>query len=295
MVYLIQMIRTISETGLLWLDVTNPDEAELTQLAAHYHLHPAAVQDCLQPEHLPKYELIDDTHFIITRYYDPNCSREADNIQAVSRKLAIFCNERFIITIHRQTFDLKAFPGVKDQHELLYLLIRQILSTYEDPVNKLDNDIDFYESRIFLKKRIPDLLKSLYLIKRRIYVIRKLMNLTKETIEKVSLHHKRAVVYQDMRDYYTKLDTQIEEVYDSINTLLNIYISLSSQRTNDVMRVLTVFSAFFLPLTFLVGVYGMNFRYMPELEYHEAYPTVWAVMIIITVLIYSWFKRKGWM
>ena len=283
----------------MWLDVTNPDEAELNELAKTYNLHPAAVQDCLQPEHLPKYELIDDTHFIITRYYDNHCAKDADNIQAISRKLAIFCNAQFIITIHRQAFDLTREVGPKsvkkiELHDILYAIIRRILYTYEEPVNRLDLDIDFYESRIFLKKKIPDLLKSLYIIKRRIYVIRKLINLTKETIEKIASTHKKSVTYQDLKDNYTKLDTQIEEVHESINSLLNIYISLASQRTNDVMRVLTVFSAFFLPLTFLVGVYGMNFKYMPELDSPIAYPIVWGVMIATTLMIYVWFKRKSW-
>jgi len=293
------MIKKISEEPLLWIDVTNPDEKELNDLAATYKLHPAAVQDCLQPEHLPKYELIDETHFIIIRYYDKMCTKDADNIQAISRKLAIFCNKNFIITIHRQSIDfIEPFTDKVKSHELhdlLYLLIKTSISTYEEPVAKLDFDIDFYESRIFLKKRIPDLLKSLYLIKRRIYVIRKLFNLTKDSIDKIATGHKKSVTYQDLKDYYTKLDTSIEEVYDSINSLLNIYISLSSQRTNDVMRVLTVFSAFFLPLTFIVGVYGMNFHYMPELSHPYGYPGIWMVMVALTVLIYLWFKRKGWM
>jgi magnesium transporter len=98
-----------------------------------------------------------------------------------------------------------------------------------------------------------------------------------------------------LKDYYIKLDTVIEEVYDSINSLMNIYISLSSQRTNEVMRTLTVFTAFFLPLTFIVGVYGMNFHYMPELNHPSGYPMVLGLMLFITLFIWIWFKRKGWM
>jgi magnesium transporter len=80
-----------------------------------------------------------------------------------------------------------------------------------------------------------------------------------------------------------------------MNSLLNIYISLSSQKTNEVMRVLTVFSAFFLPLTFIVGVYGMNFEHMPELNHPIGYPLVWIAMTLITILIYRNFKKNGWM
>jgi magnesium transporter len=91
-----------------------------------------------------------------------------------------------------------------------------------------------------------------------------------------------------------KYDTLVEELHDSVSSLLNIYISLSSQRTNEVMRVLTVFSAFFLPLTFIVGVYGMNFSHMPELIHPYGYLGVWVVMLIVTILIFRWFKQKGW-
>jgi magnesium transporter len=167
--------------------------------------------------------------------------------------------------------------------------------TYEEPIAKLDNEIDFYESRIFLKKRIPDLLKNIYLIKRKAYVIRKLFNLSKEIVDNVNSIEKRGPVKKDLEDYYVKYDTQIEQVYESINGLMHIYISLSSQRTNEVMRTLTVFTAFFLPLTFVVGVYGMNFHFMPELTYSWGYPAVMLFMGIITLAIYAWFKKKGWM
>jgi len=77
--------------------------------------------------------------------------------------------------------------------------------------------------------------------------------------------------------------------------LLNVYFSASSQRTNDTMRILTIFSVFFMPLTFIVGIYGMNFKFMPELEWKKGYPAVMILMGIITLLIYIWFKRKKWL
>jgi magnesium transporter len=120
------------------------------------------------------------------------------------------------------------------------------------------------------------------------------MNLTKEIVDKLVLMEKRSGMVQDMRDVYLRCDTMMEDLYENINSLLNIYISLSSQKTNEVMRVLTVFSAFFLPLTFLVGVYGMNFDYMPELKMKYGYLGIWAVMILTTLLIYRNFKRNGW-
>ncbi|MES2560244.1 MAG: CorA family divalent cation transporter [Bacteroidota bacterium] len=291
----------MSDSTFEWIDVINPTNEELLAIGDKYHLHPSAIQDCMQPEHLPKYELIDDTHFIICRYFDVEADKKADSIQEITRKLAIFFTKNRLITIHRKPFP-KVTEVIEKYHNHTHLpdvvskLVKACLNSYEVPIAKLDAEIDFYESRIFLKKRIPDLLKNLYLIKRKVYVIRKLNNITKEIIDKVTgLPTKKNPFMQDLRDYYVKTDTNLEEVYENIHSLLNIYISLSSQRTNEVMRTLTVFTAFFLPLTFIVGVYGMNFKYMPELEKHWGYPGVIALMLFVTVAVWTWFKRKGWL
>jgi magnesium transporter len=294
------IIRSRPESNFDWIDIVNPTPEELDAVAAKYGLHPSAVQDCLQPEHLPKYELIDDTHFIIARYFDVESAKSSDNIHELSRKVAIFFSRNYVITVHRKQFaqygDLIQ-RNVTFGHtiDVVCKIVKASFVTYEEPIAKLDNEIDFYESRIFLKKRIPDLLKNIYLIKRKAYVIRKLFNLSKEIVDNVNSIEKRGPVKKDLEDYYVKYDTQIEQVYESINGLMHIYISLSSQRTNEVMRTLTVFTAFFLPLTFVVGVYGMNFHFMPELTYSWGYPAVMLFMGIITLAIYAWFKKKGWM
>jgi magnesium transporter len=289
-----------AEQGFEWIDIVNPDDAELEQVARKYKLHPSAVQDCLQPEHLPKFEFIEESVFIICRYYDIECQKNSDTINELSRKLAIFYHQDFIITIHRKEFVqyedvMKKLATHGNAFEVICSIIKAILSTYEIPVNKLGAEVDFYESRVFLKKKIPDLLRNLYLIKRKMYVIRKLVNLSKEIIDKIGSTNKRNPYLHDLRDHFIKLDTLIEEGYESIHSLLNIYISLSSQRTNEVMRTLTVFTAFFLPLTFIVGIYGMNFKYMPELEHPLGYPVIMLLMLAITLSIWIWFKRKGWM
>jgi magnesium transporter len=298
---MINPFRSKSDSPFEWIDVLNPTNEELIAVGEKYHLHPSAIQDCMQPEHLPKYELIDDTHFIICRYYDSDCDKKADSIQGLTRKLAMFFTKDTLITIHRKEFPkitevIEKYKNHNHLPDVVGKLVKACLSSYEEPINKLDIDIDFYESRIFLKKRIPDLLRNLYLIKRKVYVIRKLNNITKEIIDKVTgLPTKKNPFMQDLRDYYVKTDTNLEEVYENIHSLLNIYISLSSQRTNEVMRTLTVFTAFFLPLTFIVGLYGMNFKYMPELEKTWGYPGVVGLMLVITIVVWTWFKRKGWL
>lgn len=298
---MINPFRSKKDAHFEWIDVVNPDAAELEQIGEQFNIHPSAIQDCLQPEHLPKYEQLENFHFIICRAYDEHCDKQADSIKALTSKLAIFYNKKVLITIHRKELILfnevvQKYQNHPNPIDVVCQLVKSCLATFETPVTKLDDEIAFYESRIFLKKRIPDLLKSLYRIKRQAYVIRKVANLTKEIIEKTTeTNSKGSPFSQDLKDYYIKTDTQIEEVYDSIVSLMNIYISVSSQRTNEVMRTLTVFTAFFLPLTFIVGVYGMNFAFMPELQYPWGYPGVLGLMLGITIVVWSWFKRKGWL
>lgn len=300
-----RIIKTPQQAGFTWIDIENPSEEELKNLQLNYNLHPAALQDVLQPEHLPKIEMFDDTAFIICRFFDDEAQPPLDSIQKISRKLAIFYRKDLVLTIHRKP--LKAYQQLIDRYETAFTLnafeltckiVKTVLISYEVPCQKIETEIDFYENRIFMKKRIPDLIKSLYEIKRRIYIIRKISNLTHDLVVHLGSHietHKSKPIYQDLKDYYTKVDTVIESNYDDIHNLLNIYISLSSQRTNEVMRTLTVFTAFFLPTTFVVGLYGMNFEFMPELHYTWGYPAVIGLMLVITIVIYAWFKRKGWM
>jgi len=86
-----------------------------------------------------------------------------------------------------------------------------------------------------------------------------------------------------------------DQTHENVTNLLNIYLSLSAQKTNDVMKVLTIFSVFFMPLTFIVGVYGMNFDFMPELRYQWSYPILLVTMFVFSAIIYWWFKRKKWL
>jgi magnesium transporter len=299
-----RIIKSNSDNGFVWIDVLNPTESDLKQLAETYHLHPSALQDVLQSDHLPKVEQFDDLEFAICRYYDIDAEKGADTIEKISRKLAVFYRKDLVLTIHRrESFAYEnliqkyAANNQLNAFEITCKIVKAVLSTYEDPSIKLDAEIDFYESRIFLKKRIPDLLKNLYAIKRKVYLVRKISNLTEEIIHHlapIAQAQKCRPVFQDLKDYYVKVDTMVESNHEDINSLMNIYLSLSSQRNNEVMRTLTVFTAFFLPTTFIVGLYGMNFEHMPELKHPAGYPAVIGLMIVVTLVIYSWFKRKGW-
>lgn len=293
---------TLETAGWEWIDLEHPTVEDLQELAAQYGLHSSSVTDSLQPEHLPKYEHIGDIAFMIARVYDTSAHRDADTIQELTNKIAIFFSGKYVITIHRNSASL--IQVVKEKYvdtklirtpaDLLVKLIKAVFKTYEAPARTLAEDLDYYEAKTFLNRRMPPLTKGLYHLKRKATVCRRVLRLSEVILSNMHQNGFQSTEVQDLQDLYVHVETQFDEINDGTNNLINIYISLSSQKTNDVMRVLTIFSAFFLPLTFIVGVYGMNFKHMPELEKTYGYPAVLALMVLVTLCIYLWFRRKGW-
>lgn len=298
------VVRMMEKTdpSIEWIDISNPTKAELKEISARYNLHRALVEDSLQPEHLPKYEKVENIHFLILRIYSQKATRQSYTIQQITDKIAIFIASGFIITIHRK--DIRFLEGIRagytepgkcqSTYDILQKIILMSFLTYELPLGDLIGTIETLEPDIFLQKRMPALLEDLYYIKRHAYVINRLLSLSRGIVE--NLNDKiPAPDLNNLKDTLLRQYTNSEHVMDNSNTLLNTYISLTSQRTNEVVRVLTVFSVFFMPLTFIVGIYGMNFDYMPELHWKVGYPGVLFLMILVTLVILFWFRRKGWL
>jgi magnesium transporter len=116
-----------------------------------------------------------------------------------------------------------------------------------------------------------------------------------EPIHHIYIKPGEETLMQDVRDQHLKMQTLYNQVLEDVNNLLSLSMSFSAQKTNDVMKVLTIFSVFFMPLTFIAGIYGMNFRFMPELNKRWGYPASLSLMVVVTVVIYFWFKRKRWL
>ena len=293
----------LKEQKFKWLDIVNPTTEELKIISEQYKLHHYTLKDCLEPDHLPKYEDLGNTHFIITRMtVDPQPGR-LHTIQQITTKVAIFYNEDFIITIHRIPQPFLAEIKTKyvdtgrcsNTSELVTKIIWHVLHSYDKPAITLSNNVDNCETKVFLKDLEPSMLEDLYFIRHYAALCKKLLMLTKEVIDTVRTTENDLTALQDVKDLHTKLITLYDQAHEDVTNLLNIYLSLSSQKTNQVMKVLTVFSVFFMPLTFVAGIYGMNFEFMPELKEKWGYPGVLVLMALISVVIFWWFKRKKWL
>lgn len=291
-----------SDNKFRWIDVTAPTIDELLEIGKEFDIHPYSIRDCLEPDHLPKFETQDNYHFIISRLMlESNNFGKLQTAQQMTSKVAMFYNDNFLITIHRLPYPF--FEEIKTKyltqhrstttHEIVVRVLWYVLQTYEPHLTIISKEIDIYEERIFLKNLSSLMMKNLYFLKRRIHIAYKLLQMTGMVTH--NIQSKDKIALNDLRDNQLKLTAMYGQYHDDVTSLLNFYLSLSSQKTNEVMRILTVFSAFFLPLTFIVGIYGMNFEYMPELKYKLGYPLTWAAMILVTIIIYQWFWRKKWL
>jgi magnesium transporter len=308
----VRTVLTSTDPPFTWVDVVNPTREELGKIARRYGLHPMSVEDSLEPEHLPKYERIGSTTFIIVRAIDTGAADDCSTLHEMTRKVAIFYGTDFLITIHRteQAFLTElmeryrsAVPadGTEDRRKgfmprLLIDLINCAVATYQQPLEEAETGIDMFEATVFGEHEFTGLLRRIYLVKRRVTLMRRMLLHTLDAVKKlVPGSEPTAPLYQDLRENVESMHFFAEELLEDVNNLLSIQLALASHRTNEVVRVLTVFSVFFLPLTFIVGVYGMNFEHMPELRERWGYPAVVAGMGLVTLVIYSWFRRRGWL
>lgn len=285
-----------------WLDITNPSIEELKEIGEKYALDNHNLNDCLEPDHLPKFEEGDNFNFIILRKVIVSNSR-GNSIQALTSKIAIFYNEKTIVTIHRlphpdiQSISEQFISNGKiiAVQQLLLKIISKVQQSYSAYSSLLNTQIDESETGLFIRKTAVGSIEALYMLKRRTSLCRKLLLLTGEVVSAVQHRQKKSYELQDIRDSQTKLQLFFDQLNEDSQNLVSTYMSYSAQKTNEVMKVLTIFSAYFLPLTFIVGIYGMNFEVMPELRWKYGYPVIMVTMMILFIAIYLWFRRRKWL
>jgi len=293
--------RVVQTPAFTWLDATNPTPEELSELTKQYALHPSSVQDCLEPMHLPKYERIGATVFLIVRAYDEDTGPDADSAQKLTRKVAVFIQEHLVLTIHRKgqrylTELRAATPADAQRDTVLYDLLHGVLQSYRAPLEDAETQVAHFEEHLFENEEVADIIRSIHLLKRRVTVIRWMVRRTQELLQELKpLSEKSAPALRDVLDRAAGLYFAADELLDDVNNLLNVQLSLAAHRTSEVMRVLTIFSVFFMPLTFIVGIYGMNFEHMPELKWRWGYGAAMGLMACASLGIFLWFRRKGWM
>lgn len=295
-----------AEPRFRWIDVVNPSREELEALAQEHGLHATTVHDCLEPAHLPKYERLGDKTFLIVRAYDERATSHCDTLQQLTRKVALFYGEELLLTIHRveQRFleELKASlpERLKEPHSLaervVIAVLDGVLDSYWPPLDDAERNVALFEQRLFQGAEVSALIREVYQLKRKVTALRWMGRHTLDLIQKLKASSEALQPrVTDLKENAEGLYFATDELLEDVNNLLHLQLSLASHQTSEVMRVLTIFSVFFMPLTFIVGIYGMNFEFMPELKMRLGYPATLLAMLIVSGAIYVWFKRRGWL
>jgi len=289
-----QSIQQYEYKNFTWQDIWSSDRDFIMAATRGHGFDEHFVNDSLQVGHLPKIESSENCTFMILRGYtcdkDDNCT----TVEDLSNKIAVFFTDKQIVTIHRFPFgflreDRKEYSSV---YELLLFLFRKVIASYVEPAQWQSDQIDKLEEYVFLSGRKKISLSTLYYQKQETRLSRKLLAMTKHIMTQVEFPKKYNTQVYDLKDRIDYLTLQYEEVLEDASSLTNVYMSITAQKSNDVMKLLTIFSAFFLPITFIAGVYGMNFRHMPELGHPYGYYGALGAMVIVCLVIYQWFKRK---
>ncbi len=280
--------------NFIWIDICHANQENLDKIAKDYDLDYFQIKDSLQVGHLPKYEKLTNYDFLILRAFTATPGERVSSINELSDKIAFFYSNKKVITIHRAHFEFMDNLTVapKSPEELLLFFIHKMTQTFEEPSEYLSTRTDEMERNVFLKKYATISLQDLYYQKAQSRITKKLLQITQNVIGQMEVSDKSRTALQDIKDRLLALILTNDEVLEDSQNLLNSYLSFNSAKSNDVMKLLTIFSAFFLPLTFIVGVYGMNFDNMPELHWHYGYYISLAVMAVVCIVIYWWFKRK---
>lgn len=293
----------------VWVDLVEPKKDDLKNLSKEFNIIDRIILNAMDPEHLPKYEVIDDGLVLYLRVIDLKKKSKAINIQELTTKITIIIKGNLLLTLHRldQEFleQMRTDDSIisKNRNEIIRQITKNALKSFDEALNTLEFKADEFEEKIFKGSKSKTLIQEGYNLKRKASAFKKVMKFYSDTFQYMSTHKEYMWTdFQAEKEISDRLLFYIDDVQENITGVLNLHLAIMSNKTNEasfktneVMRVLTVFSIFFLPLNFLVGVYGMNFKYMPELEHPYGYFAVLILMAFVSLFIFSWVYRKGWL
>lgn len=296
-----------------WIDITNPTHNELVELAHKHDIEESQIAGCLDPEHMPRTEIVGDFRSIILRGYDAEAPTDGLTVHKLTRKLVLFVGPRTFLTVHRT--DLPYLAPIKAQltsntlgkvttKSLLNEILAAVVHTYDEPMAHLLSTLSQLEDRTFHPTAADSLLAEGYYLRRKASVFSHMMTLMSEAVHSVAASYPKnqSHSFSYLAERCDRLSFHASELTVNIDNLINLHLTIigqktneASQRSNEVMRLLTVVSIFFLPLNLIAGIYGMNFENMPELKNPDGYQWTLMAMALIAFAILIWFWRRGWL
>jgi magnesium transporter len=300
-----ELVREIEPLQVNWVNLDGlHDQTIIEKIQAHFCLHSLLIEDVMDDQR-PKAEEYDDYLFFTMKML-----YRIDGIEIDYEQISFVLGGNFLLSFQEKEGDIfEGFRGriakdlgkvrKKQADYLLYRLIDVIIDGYYKVLDRIGDIIDEIEDDIHTNpsdknfNRIQKLRKELIFLRRAVYPLRDALNKIIKG-ESVFVHEENLRYFSDVYDHVVHLTDSLDIYKDLSSSLLDIHMNTLNTRMNEVMKVLTVISTIFMPLTFIVGVYGMNFEYMPELRWPFGYYGVWIVMLGIVATMLVFFRLKKW-
>ncbi|RKQ35853.1 magnesium/cobalt transporter CorA [Oceanobacillus halophilus] len=284
-----------------WIDFNKPTDEEINKLDTVLNFHPLAIEDCIHAKQRPKLDYYDDFSLIVNH----TVGTERYN----QHEIDFFMGENYIVTFHLQ--DLTEVNQVWnnmikrekmddwDEFRVLYEVFDKVVDNFFPIIYQLEEQINEVEENPE-NKAMNLLLDRLFDLRHELLRLRHTINPIRDLLYRmINSHHLQGIqkhreYFADIYDHLLKLSEMVDSNREITNDIRDNFISLNSYQQNKVIQILTVITSIFAPLTFIAGIYGMNFVHMPELTWHYGYFAVLGVMLLVTILMFLWFRQKGW-
>ncbi|MFX1521451.1 MAG: magnesium/cobalt transporter CorA [Promethearchaeota archaeon] len=289
-----------------WINIDGIHEVETVEkLGTHFEIHPLILEDILNTEQRPKIDDFENFIFVVLKmlYYDEN--------EITIEQISIILGSNFVISFQEQPIDVfnpirarirNAIGRIRKQGAdyLAYTLIDAIVDNYFIILEKVGGTIEFLEEEL-VENPTSETLHQLHKLKREMIALRKSVWPLREVISRLerlenSLIRESTDIYlRDVYDHTIQVIDAVETYRDMLSGMFDIYLSSISNKMNEVMKVLTIIATIFIPLTLIAGIYGMNFKFMPELNWRWGYPSVLLAMLVIGLTMLVYFRIKKWL
>jgi magnesium transporter len=295
-----------SRQGLLWVDIVETTEGDAEFLSKNFNFHRLAIDDCLNPDmHSPKVDDFDEYLFIV--FHGIDYTAESDIVETT--ELDLFLGPHYVVSNHNvQLFSINSIRNLVESggrpisrgadflaHSIIDALIDNILPTI-DRMGDVAEEIEEEVIQIPRQSTLNDILK----LKRSVLRLHRVIAPQREVLNKLSrgefsiISEKAQFYYRDIYDHLVRIEDLNQTLRDRADNALATHLSAVANRQNENMKVLALVATIFFPLTLVAGIYGMNFEYMPELEFHWGHFAVLGFVGIVIVVVLWWFWARGW-
>lgn len=292
--------RTPNEDEIAFLRLLKPDKSEIEKIVGElYQCHPLVVEDCVKLGQRSKIDIYKD-HALLTFY---SIKEDWEVVE-----LAIVIGKNFVITIYQEEIpfitelrqELLRIPDkMRNPGMIIYHLLDHCVDQYLDLADWVEEKVTDMENEVY-ENPFAKLAHEIFQMKRKLHSLRKLFSEERNVLGTL-MHSEFPYTKEEINVYLMDVFDHLSRAIDSIDTfresmtgLLELQMSLKGDRMNEIMKTLTIVSTFFLPLSFIVGLYGMNVKGVPEYEWSFGYAYVWGLMIVVIIAMFVFFKRKKW-